>query len=193
MVTVAGGVSLETDGQGRTLMEALLRESADWLQSTRLSHLFRDVAWVVPTSQSIHIACVAIVLGSACMISFRLLGLMQCTRSVSGLVDSVVPCMYGCVLVLLLTGSVQTLAEPRRQFLTWLFWSKMLMVMFVVVLTMWFAGKVRRRAAAWDDPGAGVAHGQARVFAFVSLALWTGIVICGRLIAYAWLLQPQHG
>jgi hypothetical protein len=172
----------------------MVTEWANWIQSTRLSNYFRDVAWIVPTSQSIHIVCVAIVLGSACMISFRLLGLTQPGRSIVRIVDTVVPWMYGCVVVLLLTGVVQTIAEPRRQFLTTVFWAKMLMVMSVVTLTVWFAGTVRRNAPAWDG-GAGSAGRRraARMFALVSLGLWAGIVICGRLIAYAWLFQSQHG
>jgi hypothetical protein len=64
---------------------------ADWIQSTRLSHVVRDAVWLVPTSQAIHIVCVAIILGSTIMISFRLLGALQPTRNVMQLAATLIP------------------------------------------------------------------------------------------------------
>ncbi|MGA3157903.1 MAG: DUF6644 family protein [Steroidobacteraceae bacterium] len=171
----------------------MVRELADWIQSTRLNHVVRDATWLVPTSQAIHIVCVAIVLGSTIMISFRLLGVMQPTRSVAQLVDTLIPWMLRAVAVLLLTGVVQTVAEPRRELLAGVFWLKMAMVLCAVIVTVWFATTVRRNTASWSDAGGTRIPAQARIFALVSLVLWAGIVICGRLIAYSWLLHPQRG
>ena len=162
---------------------------ADWIKSTALSHSIRDAVWLVPTSQAIHIVCVAIVLSSACMISFRLLGLMQLNRSVRQLAGSVIPWMFCCVAVLLVTGLVQTIAEPRRELLAGLYWTKMVMVLCVVGFTAWLAVTLRRKAPSWADTTGTRSPGAARVFAVVSLVLWAGIVICGRLIAYSYLLH----
>jgi hypothetical protein len=41
---------------------------------------------------------------------------------------------------------------------------------------------VRANAATWD--GAVTRPAIARLFAVVSLLLWVGIILCGRLIAY---------
>jgi hypothetical protein len=169
----------------------MVRELARWIQSTALSHTFRDAPWLVPTSQAIHIVCVAIILGSACMVSFRLLGLTQLNRSVVQISNTVVPWMFRCVAVLLFTGVVQTIAEPRREFLAGFYWIKMALILCVVGLTVWFSVTLRRNAESWANTTGTRSPGAARVFAVVSLVLWAGIVICGRLIAYSYLLE--HG
>ena len=60
-------------------------------------------------------------------------------------------------------------------------------------LNVWlFHSRVERRVADWDLTPATPAA--ARVAAIVSLILWAGIVVAGRMIAYNWFdcdIQPQ--
>jgi hypothetical protein len=138
----------------------MVREWADWISSTALSQWFQVEEWVVPTSQSIHILGLSVVFGCAVLINLRLLGIGAASgRSVSRLLDSLLPWIYRALVVLLLTGAVQTIAEPMRQFGTPAFWLKMLMIPVVLGLTA--------------------------VFALVSLGLWVGIIWCGRFIGYS--------
>jgi hypothetical protein len=160
----------------------MLRPFADWLAATPLSQLFQNQPWVVPTSQSIHIVCVCLVFTSALMINLRLLGVGASGRTISQLTQSLVPWMWGGLGVLLLTGAVQTIAEPVRQFVTPAFWAKMSMILVVVSLTAVFARKVRANAASWD--AAGTRPAGARVFAIGSSLMWIAIIVCGRFIAY---------
>lgn len=162
----------------------MLSQFAGALSATAVSTQFRDLLWVIPVSQSIHIFCIAIVFGSGAMISLRLLGVGSSGRSVSQLVHTLVPWMYRALTVLLLTGLVQTIAEPRRQFSATAFWWKMGMVVVVTVSTVIFARAVRRNVATWD--AADQRPAAARVFAVVSLLLWIGIIVCGRFIAYTY-------
>jgi hypothetical protein len=119
------------------------------------------------------------------MISLRLLGLSASRRSVSQLVDTLVPWMYRALAALLLTGLVQTVAEPVRQFVAPVFWWKMFMILCVLALTVRFARAVRRNVAVWDTPAR---PGSAKWFALISLGLWVGIIFCGRFIGYTWEL-----
>lgn len=160
----------------------MFRPFADWLAGTPLSQLFQNQPWVVPTSQSIHIVCVCLVFTSALMINLRLLGVGASGRSISQLTQSLVPWMWGGLGVLLLTGAVQTIAEPVRQFVTPAFWAKMSMILIVAASTAVFARKVRASAASWDAAGARPTG--ARVFAVASSLLWIAIIVCGRFIAY---------
>ena len=158
---------------------------ANWIASTALSGWLQNEAWVVPTSQSIHIVSVSVVFCCAVMISLRLLGVSASGRSVSQLVDTLVPWMYRALAVLLLTGLVQTVAEPVRQFVAPVFWWKMLMIICVLALTVCFARAVRRHAAKWDTAPR---PASAKWFALISLGLWVGIIFCGRFIGYTWEL-----
>jgi hypothetical protein len=158
---------------------------ADWIARTPLSGWLQNASWVVPTSQSIHILSVSVVFSCAVMISLRLLGLSPAGRSVSQLVDTLVPWMYRALAVLLFTGLVQTIAEPMRQFVAPIFWWKMLLIIFVLTLTVGFARAVRRNAPRWDT---GARPAGARWFAVSSLGLWVGVIFCGRFIGYTWEL-----
>jgi hypothetical protein len=164
-------------------MAHIVRHWADWISATTLSQWLQGHPWVVPTSQSIHILMISVVFGCAVMINLRLLGVSAGGRSISTLVGTLVPWMYIALVLLLITGAIQTITEPVRQFVTPAFWWKMLMIVVVVSLTQWFASSVRRNAARWDTPARGPG---ARVFALVSLALWIAIIYCGRFIAYTW-------
>ena len=162
----------------------MFRPFADWLSQTPLSKTLQDQPWVVPTSQSIHILAVSIVFGSACMINLRLLGVGRSGRSVSQLSNTLVPWMWGGLVVLLLTGFVQTITEPVRQFVTPMFWAKMMMILVVASMTALYARAVRRNAPAWDV--ASSRPWTAKVFAVVSTLLWMAIIVCGRFIGYTW-------
>ena len=162
----------------------MFRPFADWLSTTRLSQLFQNQLWVVPTSQSIHIVCVCLVFSSAIMINLKLLGVGVKGRSSSRLSASLVPWMWGSLCVLLMTGMVQTIAEPVRQFVTPAFWAKMGMILIVVTMTAVFARKVRANASRCDAAGSRPAS--TRAFAIGSSILWILIIVCGRFIGYTW-------
>ncbi|MGH8141770.1 MAG: DUF6644 family protein [Steroidobacteraceae bacterium] len=156
----------------------------DLISATALSQWLQNHLWVIPTSQSIHIVMISVVFACGAMISMRLLGLGVGGRSISTLVVTLVPWMYIALAGALVTGIVQTLAEPVREFITPAFWWKMLMIAAVAVLTQWFAKSVRRNPDKWDTAATRPAAG--RAFALISLALWIAVVYCGRFIAYTW-------
>jgi hypothetical protein len=163
----------------------MFRPLADWLAATPLSKTLSDQPWVVPTSQSIHIVAVSAVFASALMINLRLLGVgARGGRSVSQLSDTLIPWMWRGLVVLLLTGSIQTLAEPVRQFVTPAFWAKMTMIVIVTLMTVLFVRALRGNAALWDDVSS--RPPQAKIFAVISSVMWIAIIFCGRFIAYTW-------
>lgn len=162
----------------------MFRSLADWMASTPISLAFQNALWVIPTSQSIHLIAIGIVFGAAVILNLRLLGIGRSTRRVSELFDTLLPWLWGGLTVLLLTGIVQTFAEPARQLKTPHFLWKMVMVLVVAIVTFLFQKSVRRHKAQWDAAAANPAAG--KLFALVTLSLWVGIIVCGRMIAYVW-------
>jgi hypothetical protein len=164
----------------------MFRHFADWLGATQLSASLQNAAWVIPTSQSIHILCIGVVFASALMINARLLGRGLKGRSISQLTETLVPWMWRALAVLAFTGAVQVIAEPARQFVTPVFWIKMALIVVVAAMTSAFARRVRSNAAQWDaagDPPAG-----AKAFAIVASVMWIAIIACGRFIGYTYAL-----
>jgi hypothetical protein len=160
----------------------MFRPFADWLEETPLSKALQTHDWIIPTSQSIHILAVSIVFASACMLNWRLLGARRSGRSTLQLSGSLLPRMWYGLAVLLLTGLVQTIAEPVRQFVTVVFWAKMVMLIIVVAITAQYMKTVRSSAAEWDDDSSRPPGG--RTFAVASILLWLAIITCGRFIGY---------
>lgn len=166
-------------------MKEVVMGWAHWLGESALTNWIALNEWVVPTSQSFHIIGVALVITPALLISFRLLGIGRSSRSVSQLAKALLPWMYGGLTVLAITGCIQVMAEPAREFVGDVFWWKMGMILLVVPLTIWFGRSVNRNAARWDASGLATAG---RTFGIVSIVLWVGIVFCGRFIAYTFSL-----
>ena len=162
----------------------MFRATADQIAASGLSHRLQEVLWLVPVSQSTHIVALSVLFASAMLINLRLLGVGIGGRTVSQLARTLVPWMWRALIVLLLTGALQTFIEPVRQFVTPIFWGKMGLIVVLALLTRWVARTLRANAAQWDD--AATRPAVARVFAVVSTLGWVTVITFGRFIGYVW-------
>jgi len=128
----------------------VLRPLADWIAATPLSLVLQKQLWVVPTSQSIHIISVGVVFASTIMINLRLLGVGASGRTISHLSRHLLPWVWRGLALLVVTGTIQTIAEPVRQFVTPAFWAKMTLLVVVATMTLAFAVTVRSNGPRWD-------------------------------------------
>lgn len=163
----------------------MFRSTAEAIAASNISVVLQDVSWLVPVSQSIHIVGVSVVFASAMMINLRLLGVGARGRTVSLLVATLAPWMWRALLLCLVTGLLQTVIEPVRQFVTPIFWGKMLLIFCMAMMTSWLVRTVRLHSAAWDGPGRPPVG---QLFAVVSSLAWITIVVFGRFIGYVWAL-----
>lgn len=153
-----------------------------WVVDTRFSLFLQSELWVIPTLQTIHILCVAIVFTAAAMLDLRLLGMIARGQSVVALGRRFLPAAWIALVVLATTGALLIVAEPARSLLARPFQLKMLLLVGVIVLTILFQRSVAAKASRWDaSPGVW----SAKLTAVVSLGLWIAIIIAGRWIAYA--------
>jgi hypothetical protein len=162
-------------------MEPLISLS-DWLAATSLSEGLATRLWVVPTLQSIHIMAIGVILASSAMLNMRIAGIIDREQSLRELAVRFYPWIWGALGVLVITGILQIMAEPHREFLNWLFWTKMGLLLAALAC----AAPVRRLVE--DCRYRDLAPGKRRVLracALISLALWIAIIACGRWIAYA--------
>lgn len=160
----------------------MIQEFCNWLAATRLSQLFADTAWFVPTVQSVHIVSIAVVITTLMRMDVRLLQLTRQGPELSQLANSYLPWIWWSFLVLLITGILLTITEPTRELMNNAFRLKMLMVATLAILTLVF------QRALGKDPGYWSASSDRRiiggVIGGVSMALCVFIVVAGRLIAY---------
>ena len=163
-------------------MPQSLHAFCEWLANTPPSQLIQNVTWIIPAVQSVHIGCIAIVMGSVGLIDLRLLGITGRSQSISGMVNRLLPPVWISLVILFCTGAVLFIGEPVRSLENPAFQAKMLMLLCVATLTYFLQHMLRGDVAFWELSPA--RRGTAKMVAIVSLLLWVGIVFAGRWIAY---------
>ncbi|QKS01188.1 hypothetical protein F9288_17300 [Sphingomonas sp. CL5.1] len=153
----------------------------EWLYDTQVSTALREVDWIIPSVQCIHILAIGVLIGSALVTDLRLAGVLATDETPATVVRRYLPWMWGALIVLLSSGATLVLAEPARTLANTVFWTKMTLVLTAFVLTMLFRRPIlnpefRVEHAAWSAA--------VKPLAWVSLIIWVAIIFCGRWIAY---------
>jgi hypothetical protein len=166
-------------GEGELFLDEMLQPLIDWLHAQPFQQTFAGTFWIVPTAQTIHIICVAIVMTGALVIALRGLGLAGKEWSLARWQVRFHGATVAALWVLLATGIVMTIAEPERELLNIIFRAKMLAVIVTLIVAHFLSRSLS--AATSDRPvGAGI-----RLVAVLIVLSWMGIAAAGRWIAYA--------
>jgi hypothetical protein len=160
-------------------MEALLVTFSKWLASTDLSHTIQTVTWIIPTLQTIHILSVAVVFSSAVLVDLRIFRLFERDEPLREVMRRFVPPIWLVLLVLLATGSLLIIGEPRRSLVNTAFYLKMTLLLVAILITA-----VLQRAVLSSPNFFEGRQAIGRVLATISILVWCGILFAGRWIAY---------
>jgi hypothetical protein len=159
-----------------------------WLEKTPGSIALHESLWVYPIVESVHVLTLSLFLGTAVMLDLRLLGLTMRRVPVSEVARQLLPWTAAGFALMVLTGALLFYAIPVRTYLNVFFRVKVVMLILASLNAWVFHATVYRRVAEWDlDP---VTPKSARLAAGLSLVLWAGIVVAGRMIAYNWFDPP---
>jgi hypothetical protein len=159
-----------------------------WLEKTPWSVALHESLWVYPIVESLHVLTLSLFLGTAVMLDLRLLGLTMRRVPVSEAARQLLPWTAAGFALMVISGALLFYAIPVRTYLNIFFRIKVVMLILSGLNVWCFHSTVYRRVAEWDlDP---VPPRGARVAAALSLLLWAGIVVAGRMIAYNWFDPP---
>ena len=156
-----------------------------WLGATSASRVIQREFWIIPTVQIAHILAISVVLASMAMFDLRLLGLAGKRNSIASLSRRFMPWLWRALIVLAVSGSILIVGEPKRALGNVFFELKMCMLAAAIALTIGFQFILRRDLAEGGADLAPSHAGAAKITGLLSLALWVGIAVAGRLIAYA--------
>lgn len=170
----------------------MLTSFLTWLGATPWSIALHESLYVWPLTESLHVLTLALFAGTAAMLDLRLLGLALTRVPVSALTTRMLPWTRWAFGVMVVTGLLLFYATPLTYYHSLFFRIKALLLVAAGVNIFWFHSRTARDIASWarDEPPPRAA----RVAAAVSLMAWSGVIICGRLIAYNWFqcdIQPQ--
>jgi len=164
------------------MIDAVISEFSGWLAATSLSHTIQTTGWIIPTVQTIHILSVAVVFSSAILVDLRLWRLLNRDVPLPEITRRFLPVIWPVLAVLLITGALLIIGEPRRSLLNSTFYIKMGLLAFAILLTAWLQWSVSSSPNFWDKDRGRRMAGQ--LAASVSILVWCGILFAGRWIAY---------
>jgi hypothetical protein len=160
-----------------------LNSFAEWLSSTAPSVFIQiHEGWMIPFIQSLHIIGIGTAVGSALMITLRVLGWLGTDQSLLATQRRYGPWLTGALFLLLASGGLLIVAEPVRELVTFSFWLKMACVATLAVIAAVFQASVRKHGQQWEQTL--VRRRSVRLAAMLTFVLWGCIIVLGRLIAY---------
>ena len=125
-------------------------------------------SWLFPAIQSIHLAGIALLVGTIVIADLRLLGYVLPRHSVSGVTRQFAPWTRAGLAIMLTTGPILFASDVPRYIHNPAFMLKMAVLMLALVFHFTVHAKSEKNGK-W--------------IAVLSIALWTCVVLGGRAIA----------
>jgi hypothetical protein len=147
------------------------------LQETGWATALRESEWTYPIVLSLHLSAIAFFGGLILMTNLRLLGLAWQETPVETVVRQLRPWKCAGFLLIVTCGALLASAKAATYYPNPYFRVKMSLLALVGVHAFVF------RRGVYDG-ASGSGSGKPRLAAYLSLALWVGILSMGRWIAY---------
>jgi hypothetical protein len=152
---------------------------AEWLAATPPALAMRANAWLYPAVEIVHIAGFVLLVGAVAMFDLRVLGFGR-ALPVPALARHLLPWSVGSMLAVLPSGLLLFAAEAPDLAANWVFLLKLFLIGVAGLNALAFHAGPYRSAGRWPA----TAPPRARLHAGLSLLLWSGVLACGRLLAY---------
>lgn len=154
----------------------------DWLQRTAVAVSIRDSLYSFPVLESIHVVGLALVFGTIAILDLRLLGLASTDRPVSRLMADLLKWTWPAFALTAATGGLMFSTNAVVYFHNTFFRAKMVLLVLAAVNMLVFELTARKTMARWDRGPA--TPSVAKVVATVSLVIWVGVIVAGRVIGF---------
>lgn len=152
-----------------------------WLEGTSAAMAMRQWLWLYPAVEIVHILGFVVLVGAAALFDLRLLGLAR-HLPVTGLARYHLRWARLALVLIAPSGLLMFVAHATEMAANPAFQTKLALIVLAGVNAAVFHRGAFRSVASWDRDI--VAPAGARLAAVLSLGLWSGVIACGRLLAY---------
>lgn len=152
-----------------------------WLETSGLATPMRQSQWLYPVVEIAHIVGFVMLVGSVAMFDLRLLGLSR-NLPVSGMARHLLRWSLASLVLVVPSGVAMFSAHATEFADNTAFRAKLVLLTAAATNAIVFHRTSFRSVADWNTTV--TAPLSCRVAAVVSLAIWLGVIACGRLIAY---------
>jgi len=150
----------------------------EWCDGLAISQAYRDSTYLFPLTQALHLLAVTVFVGAIVIGDLRMLGWGPVGQSRASIARSAQRILLWAGLAVLVTGIPQFTTNALTYHRSWLFVFKM----YLLAAALLFTVTVRQRVSVADDGR--LPSWVPKAVGAVSLALWIGVTISGRLITY---------
>ncbi|WP_342643045.1 hypothetical protein [Rhodoligotrophos ferricapiens] len=154
-------------------------EWAVTLEASGFAHALRDSIWLYPAANLGHILGLVLLAGTIIVLDLRILGLGRAIDA-AALSRFVTPLAAAGFVIQLISGGLMFTADARAIAGNYVFWIKMGLLALVLANAILFRWLWNPQLGQWDRTASPVGRAQAAI----SIALWLGVALAGRLIAY---------
>ena len=155
-----------------------------WLQDTPGSVFIRESTIVYPIIETTHVLALCLFLGLIALWDLRLVGVGLRGVPISQVGERLLPWALFGFLLMAVSGSLLFYSGPVKAAVNPFFRIKMIMIALTGVNALAFHLTIFKQVAVWDnDP---LPPSRVKMAGLVSIVLWCGVVICGRMQAYNW-------
>jgi len=155
---------------------------AQWLNETRGSIFLRENDWAFAIIETVHILGLGLSVGTIMWVDLRLMGVAMGGHRPADVLRQLEPWAIGGFSIMFLSGALLLTAEPLKCYTRVSFRLKVLMLILAGLNYLYFHVRIRRSLADYEADQ--LLPWRARMIGYLSLALWLGIIFCGRWMAY---------
>jgi hypothetical protein len=154
---------------------------AVWLETSGLAVAMRQWLWLYPAVEIVHIVGFVVLVGAAFMFDLRLLGLSR-ALAVSAMAGHLLRWARLALVLVVPSGVLMFMAHATEMLDNPAFQLKLALIAAAFLNAGIFHRWPFRAVGDWDTELP--APPAARAAGVLSLLLWTGVIACGRLLAY---------
>jgi uncharacterized membrane protein len=166
------------------VLNEVLLQFAQWLGEQTWSVALHESFYMYNWIETAHVLTLVLFLGMLFVIDLRMLGYCLTNVPASTIARRLDrPMMIGFAMMMI-TGVLLFYAIPVRTTQSVWFRLKVILLIAAGINAFLFRNRMHAATLTWDrDP---VPPRSVRVAAGLSMALWTGVIVAGRCIAYDW-------
>jgi hypothetical protein len=153
----------------------------EWLEASSLSVYVRHSHLLYPVIEIVHIIGFIFLVGSAFLFDFRLLGISK-KIPVTDLARHVLPWSRRSLFLVIPSGFILFMTQATSLGYNKVFWLKLTLITLAFLNAGYFHRYTFRTIPSWNQLQS--TPPRAKAAGIISLILWTGVITCGRFLAY---------
>ena len=159
-----------------------LRDFISYFENSALADNIRENDVLFPLIESLHVVSICLVVGSIFAVDLRLLGLASTDRSVSRVMNGILPLTWTAFAVAVASGSLLFISNATKYLGNGYFDAKILLICAAGLNMAMFHALSAKDLPRWDNDTR--LPLRARLAGGLSILLWVAVVACGRMIGF---------